>query len=83
MLIVFIYLPVSFLNNSLLHSFVSIIRILLKSFLFQEEAFLEKRFLAKMLKNMEYYPKEVPEALILTVNFINIFACLPGLSKML
>jgi len=60
MLIVFIYLPVSFLT--ILFYIVSIIRLLLKIFLLQEEAFLEKRFLAKMLKNKEYSLNEVPEA---------------------
>ena len=48
-------------NYSLLHN-VSVIRLLLKTFLLQEEAFLEKRFLAKILKNMEYSLKEVPDA---------------------
>ena len=63
MSIVVIYLPVSSLtiNYSLLHN-VSVIRLLLKTFLLQEEAFLEKRLLAKILKNMEYSLKEVPEA---------------------
>ena len=53
MLIVVIYLPVSSLTIILFY-IVSVIRLLLKTFLLQEEAFLEKRFLAKILKNMEY-----------------------------
>ena len=62
MLIVVIYLPVSSLTILILFYIVSVIRLLLKTFLLQEEAFLEKRFLAKILKNMEYSLKEVPEA---------------------
>ena len=61
MLIVVIYLPVSSLTIILFY-IVSVIRLLLNTFLLQEEAFLEKRFLAKILKNMEYSLKEVPEA---------------------
>ena len=55
MLIVFIYLILLFLLSGFYH-------VLLKTFLLQEEAFPEKRFLAKILKNMEYSLKEVPEA---------------------
>ena len=62
MLIVVIYLPVSSLTIIILFYIVSVIRRLLKTFLVQEEAFPEKRFLAKILKNMEYSLKEVPEA---------------------
>ena len=64
MLIVVIYLPVSSMTIIIIILFyiVSVIRLLLKTFLLQEEAFLEKRFLAKILKNMEYSLKEVPEA---------------------
>ena len=61
MLIVVIYLPVSSLTIILFY-IVSVIRLLLKTFLLQEEAFPEKRFLAKILKSMEYSLKEVPEA---------------------
>ena len=61
MLIVVIYLPVSSLTIIILFYIVSVIRLLLKTFLLQEEAFLEKRFLAKILKNMEYSLKEVPD----------------------
>ena len=61
MLIVVIYLPVSSLIIILFY-IVSLIRLLFKTFLLQEEAFPEKRFLAKMLKNKEYSLKEVPEA---------------------
>ena len=64
MLIVVIYLPVSSMTIIIIILFyiVSVIRLLLKTFLLQEEAFLEKRFLAKILKNMEYSLKEVTEA---------------------
>ena len=62
MLIVVIYLPVSSLTIIILFYIVSGIRLLLKTFLVQEEAFAEKRFLAKILKNMEYSLKEVPDA---------------------
>ena len=62
MLIVVIYLPVSSLTIIILFYIVSVIRLSLKTFLSQEEAFPEKRFLAKILKNMEYSLKEVPEA---------------------
>ena len=61
MLIVVIYLPVSSLTIIILFYIVSVIRLLLKTFLVQEEAFPEKRFLAKILKNMEYSLKEEPE----------------------
>lgn len=61
MLIVVIYLPLSSLTIILFY-IVSVITLLLKTFLLQEEAFPEKRFLAKILKNMEYSLKEVPEA---------------------
>ena len=61
MLIVVIYLPVSSLTIIILFYIVSVIRLSLKTFLLQEEAFPEKRFLAKILKNMEYSLKEEPE----------------------
>lgn len=63
MSIVVIYLPVSSLtiNYSLLHN-VSVIRLLLKTFFITRRGFPGEKISCKILKNMEYSLKEVPEA---------------------
>lgn len=61
MLIVVIYLPVSSLTIILFY-IISVIRLLLKTFFITRRGFPGEKISCKILKNMEYSLKEVPEA---------------------
>ena len=61
MFIVVIYLPVSSLTIILFY-IISVIRLLLKTFFITRRGFPGEKISCKILKNMEYSLKEVPEA---------------------
>lgn len=61
MLIAVIYLPVSSLTIILFY-IISVIRLLLKTFFITRRGFPGEKISCKILKNMEYSLKEVPEA---------------------